>query len=133
MLREVFLVLFAWLSVLAQANTEIRNFAASAEKKIADFDAEFSGRTLDAAHNKQSFAVLPAALSTPLKSVCDDSLHIAGSSGNGILSSLCPHELWVLLDLDDPQWAKFSMFTIRLSWPAFVRTIVHVIKTNFVC
>jgi hypothetical protein len=31
----------------------------------------------------------------------------------------CPHELWVILDPDDYS-RRFTRFTLRLSWPAFV-------------
>lgn len=35
-------------------------------------------------------------------------------------SKLCPHELWVVLNLDENQWKNFDKFTLRLSWPTFV-------------
>lgn len=36
-------------------------------------------------------------------------------------ADLCRHELYVALDLDAPEWDEFEKFTLRLSWPAFVR------------
>ena len=33
----------------------------------------------------------------------------------------CPYEFWVVLDLDQGGWKDYDRFTLRLSWPAYVR------------
>jgi len=67
---------------------------------------------LNSSRSELSFAVLPAPLETPLEKVCEGSRSFRR----------CPYELWVVLDLDDVRWSTYSMFTLRLSWPAFVPT-----------
>lgn len=32
----------------------------------------------------------------------------------------CLHDVWLYLDLDDERWKNYQMFTVRVSWPAFV-------------
>ena len=61
--------------------------------------------------------VQPAPVDTPLQDVCDPVT--ASSLGK------CPHELWLLLGLDDPAWSSYSKFTLRVSSPASVRHIHH--------
>lgn len=34
----------------------------------------------------------------------------------------CPYEFWLVLDLDQDGWKDYDKFTLRLSWPAYVRT-----------
>jgi hypothetical protein len=34
---------------------------------------------------------------------------------------LCPHDLWLALDLDGEEWTKYDRFTLRVSWPASVK------------
>ena len=53
--------------------------------------------------------VPPAPLGSILEDVCE-----------GYLPGSCPHEDWLVLDLDDVAWGKFSKFTVRISWPASV-------------
>ena len=36
-------------------------------------------------------------------------------------STVCPHEFWLVLDLDQDGWKMHDRFTLRLSWPAYVR------------
>ena len=33
----------------------------------------------------------------------------------------CPYEFWLVLDLDQGGWKDYDKFTLRLSWPAYVR------------
>ena len=35
---------------------------------------------------------------------------------------VCPHEFWLVLDLDQDGWKIYDKFTLRLSWPAYVRS-----------
>ncbi|KAF8971799.1 hypothetical protein BDZ97DRAFT_1650826 [Flammula alnicola] len=41
-------------------------------------------------------------------------------------SHICPHELWIVLDLDEDEWNNFSKFTLRLSWPAYHPTDISI-------
>jgi hypothetical protein len=34
--------------------------------------------------------------------------------------NVCPHEFWLVLDLDQDGWKIYDKFTLRLSWPAYV-------------
>ena len=36
---------------------------------------------------------------------------------------VCPHEFWLVLDLDQDGWKVYDKFTLRLSWPAYVRRL----------
>ena len=37
---------------------------------------------------------------------------------------VCPHEFWLVLDLDQDGWKGYDKFTFRLSWPAYVRVSI---------
>ena len=40
---------------------------------------------------------------------------------------VCPHEFWLILDLDREGWREYEKFTLRLSWPAYVRSLSFLI------
>ena len=40
---------------------------------------------------------------------------------------VCPHEFWLVLDLDQDGWKGYDKFTLRLSWPAYVRCQIIVL------
>ena len=63
--------------------------------------------------NEMVFYLEPAERGTLLDDVCRRELHEMPFS--------CPHELWVLLDLDQPEWSMHSQFTLRISHPSGVR------------
>ncbi len=36
----------------------------------------------------------------------------------------CQYDLWTVLELDAAEWQHFDKFTLRLSWPAYVRDML---------
>ncbi|KAH9947087.1 hypothetical protein B0H21DRAFT_363002 [Amylocystis lapponica] len=64
---------------------------------------------LQHAEAEKYWKLLPAPLGTALEDVCETARYSLNS---------CPHELWVVLDLDDSEWRRYSKFTLRISWPA---------------
>ncbi|OBZ68591.1 hypothetical protein A0H81_11550 [Grifola frondosa] len=106
-------VLYLCLSVMssfpqARANTEIVNFAASPGRDVSLPLIDWPVLRYGAAESL--WKVQPAPLHTPLASVC--------AQGSGFPTKSCPNEIWVILDLDNPEWESYSKFTLRLSWPA---------------
>lgn len=120
----MFLLLFflSCLSTLSLANTEIRNF------HINDSEAHLGPSTLErlvsgnrngieelnATLNERKLSVVPARLWTPLKDVC-----------KGKEPGECENEVWLQLALDKGGWNRYKKFTLRISWPAFVRSCLH--------
>jgi hypothetical protein len=121
-------VLFCSLVIAALGNTEIVNFHASYEKDMliphaADWLVGFTSITewtlskqplsrpiLSRGKNEGSWYRQPAPLHTTVKDVCELRTDWP-----------CPHEIWLVLDLTHEKWVRCSRFTLRLSWPAFVR------------
>lgn len=117
-------LLFSWFSKIVLANTEIRNLAFSAAFPLFD-TATLSRLTfahegvdghrglieLSAKRNERRFDVLPARLWTPLSDVC-----------NGTEAGECENEVWLKLALGE-SWEGYEAFTLRVSWPAFVRCL----------
>ncbi|KAH7924473.1 hypothetical protein BV22DRAFT_1066690 [Leucogyrophana mollusca] len=98
------------------ANTEIINLVASEENKVVLPSVPVGNwPTLHYAHNELRWAIHPAPLDTNLSQLCESDAHPASPESSPFL---CPHELWVALDLDDQNWRAYSKFTLRLSWPA---------------
>ncbi|KAG8219329.1 hypothetical protein J3R82DRAFT_212 [Butyriboletus roseoflavus] len=94
------------------ANTEIINFSSSRERTVdLLLDVVGNWSKLHPSDNERRWSLEPAALHTPLHQVCEQ-------INETVTPFACPHELWVLLDLDDEKWASYSTFTLRLSWPA---------------
>lgn len=109
MLCSVILLLSTCLYV--QANTEIANFKVS-EGQGLEFAFTKQWPILGSEQNELNGTLIPAALGTPLKEVCDGK-----HPGKRQIPTACPHEIWVVLDLAQ-SWYNFSKFTARLSWPA---------------
>ncbi|EMD32584.1 hypothetical protein CERSUDRAFT_118623 [Gelatoporia subvermispora B] len=100
-------LLLAQHALVVLGNTEIVNFAAGDAPDASILRAsEWPVLRPGAAELLRS--VEPAPFGTPLGSVCQNST-TAGS---------CPHELWLSLDLDSPEWRSYGKFTLRISWPA---------------
>jgi len=105
-----FILLAEWRPAIA--NTEIVNFRAY------ETDEVVMQRTSDwpILHHGQSqgrWTLQPAPLGSVLEDVCEP------QTQTGPSTYPCPHELWVILNLDDDNaWERFSKFTLRLSWPA---------------
>ncbi|KIJ06778.1 hypothetical protein PAXINDRAFT_177736 [Paxillus involutus ATCC 200175] len=97
------------------ANTEIINFLPSREHTI-DLSSAVVGNWSNLHHsdNERQWALQPAALHTPLHQVCE----IDDETALSERPFSCPHELWVILDLDDKEWESYTTFTLRLSWAA---------------
>ncbi|KAH7915740.1 hypothetical protein BJ138DRAFT_1169765 [Hygrophoropsis aurantiaca] len=98
------------------ANTEIINFMATEEPKVA-LPSVLVGNwtTLHYAHNERQWTLQPALIDTNLKQVCEPDYDSVSPENSPFL---CPHEVWVTLNLDDQSWRAYSRFTLRLSWPA---------------
>ncbi|KAJ6623124.1 hypothetical protein B0H10DRAFT_1718127, partial [Mycena sp. CBHHK59/15] len=88
------------------ANTEITNFAASESADVA-LPQALQWHTAE-------WTVVPAPLHTPLDAVCPIT--------TGGAHHACVHELWLDLDLAHPNYAHYTSFTLRLSWPAYTPT-----------
>ncbi|KAG6332195.1 hypothetical protein ID866_6897 [Astraeus odoratus] len=98
------------------ANTEIINFI-SGQQRSVDLPQAVVGNwaTLNFSNYERQWALQPAPLGTPLHEVCKTDKE---DTSTGYLA--CPHEIWVVLDLDDTSWGRYDhrAFTLRLSWPA---------------
>jgi len=90
------------------ANTEIVNFEARESHDIA-LPPELQWPTLHHGEAKKLWRLQPGPLGTHLEDVCETAAYPAKT---------CPHELWLVLDLDDAKWRAYSKFTLRISWPA---------------
>ncbi|KAF9225260.1 hypothetical protein BS17DRAFT_586992 [Gyrodon lividus] len=97
------------------ANTEIINFLSS-QRRTVDLPSAVVGNWSKLHHsdNERQWALPPAGLHTPLHQVCEIDNETAWSER----PFSCPHELWVILDIDDKKWASYTTFTLRLSWAA---------------
>ncbi|KAI0652643.1 hypothetical protein C8Q79DRAFT_897465 [Trametes meyenii] len=102
-------VVFLSLIGLVVANTEIVNFDASPGPQVTLRQAS-QWRVLDSNHSQALLRVLPAPLNTPIEAVCE----LPAAS----VSKQCLHEIWLVLDLDEPTWLPYHKFTLRISWPA---------------
>ncbi|TCD62201.1 hypothetical protein EIP91_007234 [Steccherinum ochraceum] len=103
---------FVWVLFCSShvfADTEIVNFGvvSSADVLIAQA-SEWT--ILDSAAPQRNLEVFAAPLGSSMKDVC--------ARRTSHPSSTCPHEIWVILDLDGSAWLSFSKFTLRISWPA---------------
>ncbi len=72
----------------------------------------FDRRRITSSSSEQPFDVLPAPLGTTVADVCEPAKE---SSLAG-----CPHELWLSIGTEEPRWAAYTKFTLRISWPASV-------------
>ncbi|KAG2022538.1 hypothetical protein CC2G_000279 [Coprinopsis cinerea AmutBmut pab1-1] len=103
-------------AVCAFANTEIVNFAASPvqdpqlhfQHEWPILSPEYASLLWDLDSNPTS------SKSNVNQEPCQSVFHWTPTEH----PSDCLKELWVALDLDSPEWAKYSKFTLRLSWPA---------------
>ncbi|KII94249.1 hypothetical protein PLICRDRAFT_50230 [Plicaturopsis crispa FD-325 SS-3] len=112
LLRVLFL-LSAWAWQQALANTEIINFATVGDADQMEVRA-YSSEWLKLSRHKNEgiWSIRPAPLETPWEAVCEPSSRTVDEVAP------CPHELWVVLDLDHEDWKSYSKFTLRVSWPA---------------
>ncbi|TBU26792.1 hypothetical protein BD311DRAFT_866514 [Dichomitus squalens] len=96
-------------SLLVSANTEIVNFCVAPSVDVP-LPQSSAWRRLSPDEPEQLFNVFPAPLGTALEDVCEPEAE--SSFGD------CPHELWLSIGTEDPAWASYSKFTLRVSWPA---------------
>lgn len=129
------------------ANTEIINFSATvAEFSSLPFTDTWSVQEifrlafitdqtviiikrhiLEPANSTLQWNMISAPLEYTLsKSICVD-LHEWDPVQN---VNVCPHEFWLVLDLDQDGWKDYDKFTLRLSWPAYVRVNDRLILTS---
>ncbi|KAI0801365.1 hypothetical protein C8Q74DRAFT_486746 [Fomes fomentarius] len=94
-----------------RANTEIVNFAVLSGPNVPIPQSE-AWTDLTPDNTERLIKVLPAPIGTPVNKVC------ASATSRPIELNGCQHETWLTLDLDDPRWARYSKFTLRVSWPA---------------
>ncbi|KAI0253289.1 hypothetical protein BJV78DRAFT_226556 [Lactifluus subvellereus] len=114
------LPLLGYYALPTLANTEIINFAAGKPVPVAPLAGNWT--VLHPGANEVIVRDRAAApLGIPHNPLCD-----ADNNGDDMLSfferrrKLCPHDLWLALDLDgeDAAWANYDWFTLRVSWPA---------------
>ncbi|KAI0673920.1 hypothetical protein C8Q78DRAFT_1076872 [Trametes maxima] len=101
--------IFLSLIGLVAANTEIVNFDASPSPQIALRQAS-QWQVLGSNRPQALLRILPAPLDTSIEAVCEPT--------TASTSKQCPHEQWLVLDLDEPKWLQYQKFTLRVSWPA---------------
>lgn len=119
LLSALFLTLL--LPTFSFANTEIRNLEATYNQAfiLPESITNLIQGSLHAEENELRFNVYPARLLTPLTEVCEpESIELSSIVADG-----CPSEVWVKLELDSEAWRQYSRFTIRISWPANVRSL----------
>lgn len=93
-------------AVFVSADTEIINFdALFTPELILPMVSEWPA--LSPEEPRRNFNVLPAPFGARLEGICESPE-----------TATCPHEQWVILDLDSAEWLSFSKFTLRVSWPA---------------
>ncbi|KAJ3513242.1 hypothetical protein NLJ89_g3059 [Agrocybe chaxingu] len=102
-------------------NTEIINFSV-ADNQALVLPFTSSWPVLDPSTPFTIHNVSSAPLGTKLPQGICATLDNRDSDGN---TSSCPHELWIVLDLDQGKWKGFTNFTLRLSWPAYHPTDFH--------
>ncbi|KZT02029.1 uncharacterized protein LAESUDRAFT_738895 [Laetiporus sulphureus 93-53] len=104
------LLLAGSLVTFVSGNTEIVNVDAT-ENWDVHFPQSLKWPILSPEVPERLFRVQPAPLRTPLTQVCEDLTAVRSGEP-------CPHELWLVLDLDDLEWSECSKYTLRISWPA---------------
>ncbi|KDR85832.1 hypothetical protein GALMADRAFT_218910 [Galerina marginata CBS 339.88] len=112
---------FLWLWVplfllfdCSLGNTEIINFLA-VEDSSADLPFTHAWPILRPGASNIQFNATSAKLGSDLpQKICPNL-----NEWHPERPDLCPHELWVVLELDGIEWKNFNKFTLRASWPAF--------------
>ncbi|GJE89664.1 hypothetical protein PsYK624_057700 [Phanerochaete sordida] len=119
----LYILIQAFFRSFVEANTEIINFeAVNSDDIVANVTLPWEALT--ARSPERDIVLTAASLDTPLRHVCDTWTSSSSKTPDGShrgphsRTSDCPHEVWVLLDLDDPPWQRFRKFTLRISWPA---------------
>jgi hypothetical protein len=115
MLSFLFIIL---LVSNVSANTEIISFnarklieaRASESNDLQQLLEESNVTSLSSTQSERTFNVLPAPIGTPSDEVCAD-----------VRPGYCENEVWLKMSMDSEGWRKFDMFTLRVSWPAYVR------------
>ncbi|KAI0640211.1 hypothetical protein C8Q77DRAFT_1186259 [Trametes polyzona] len=107
--REICALILVFCARRALANTEIVNFQASLSPNTAVAQAS-EWPVVDSTSSTLHLRVLPAPLDTPATRICEPSAKHPAQP--------CPHETWLNIDLDDDLWSTYSVFTLRISWPA---------------
>ncbi|KAG6841576.1 hypothetical protein C0991_009611 [Blastosporella zonata] len=104
------------LSLCALANTEVINFHIS---ELYNDEISFASTwpMLNHTHNEHEWTMIPSPFGTPMSDVCSSQ----NSAKLKMAKHPCPYELWLVLDLTH-DWATYSSFTLRLSWPAHYPT-----------
>ncbi|KAI0830860.1 hypothetical protein BC628DRAFT_909015 [Trametes gibbosa] len=92
-----------------RGNTEIVNFAASLSLNTPVAQAS-EWRVLAPTNPQTLLHVLPAPLGASIVDVCEPATFESPWA--------CPHEAWLAVHLNEPPWSSYSMFTLRISWPA---------------
>jgi hypothetical protein len=107
------------------------SLAASFPREITWFTTRFRLK-LDQNSNERQWTILPAAIGTSLKHVCQpDRSSRPEVNGSSVPWRTCPHELWITLDLMQGGWDVYNKFTVRLSWPASASLVYLFLDRNF--
>ncbi|KAH9486189.1 hypothetical protein JR316_0000253 [Psilocybe cubensis] len=109
-----FCVTLLLLIGFSSANTEIINFSVAEDDEL-DLPFTETWPIFYPGHSQAKFEVTSAKLGTVLSSeICPDL-----PKWSSKYPQRCPHETWVVLDLDRGDWKRFNKFTLRVSWAAF--------------
>lgn len=99
------------------ANTEIINFSAT-EAEISSLPFTDIWHILSPEISTLQWKMISAPLEYAFSPSICSSLHEWHPVQN---TNVCSHEFWLVLDLDQDGWKIYDKFTLRLSWPAYVR------------
>ncbi|KAF9472574.1 hypothetical protein BDN70DRAFT_818466 [Pholiota conissans] len=123
-MRLLGLVIFLWSVAHVLGNTEIVNFEA---QETVSVDLQFTRSWYVPVLHSGSSTLIWNLTATPVGFSTSDICPSLGKwrPDDAESMKLCPHELWLALDLEsDGHWKNFNKFTLRLSWPAFFPTDV---------
>ncbi|KAJ8472800.1 hypothetical protein ONZ45_g16525 [Pleurotus djamor] len=115
----LWLLVLTWTATISSANTEIRKFQVDAidDPVSVVLPASVSQwLSLDFPYSEKELTLLPARFGTFLSSVCETKVDATKPTVNSPYG--CPHELFLVLNLDANAWRKYDAYTLRLSWPA---------------
>ncbi|KAJ8509226.1 hypothetical protein ONZ45_g8583 [Pleurotus djamor] len=113
----LWLLVLTWTTTISLANTEIRNFQvdATSDPVSVVLPASISQwHSLDFVSNEKELGLLPARFGTFLSSVCETEVDVTKPTVNSPYG--CPHELFLVLNLDANAWRKYNAYVLRLSW-----------------
>jgi hypothetical protein len=123
------------------ANTEIINFSATAAEFSSlpfteNWSVQISQPALSLTKLYKRHILKPEnttlqwnMISAPLEYTLSQSICLNLHEWHPVQNiNVCPHEFWLVLDLDQDGWKIYDKFTLRLSWPAYVRSKIIIVS-----